>query len=545
MLTQLHISNYALIETLDIDFTTGMNVITGETGAGKSIIMGALGLVMGNRADSSAVREGAKKCVVEVMFAVDSIPPEWQDYDVEDELVLRREMTIQGKSRAFMNDTPVTLSQLKSIASQIIDIHSQHQNLLIERADFQLNIVDTFAKNTEQLVEYQSIYKEHKDLCRQCAELKVSIENTAKERDFDQYQFNQLTDAKLKACEQEELEEEQQRLVHAEEIKSALSNASEILNDDYNGVVSRLKECVQSLRTASKYMNETSELTDAVNNCYMELRELANDAERSLNSVSTDGQRLGEVESRLGELYDLQQKHHVRNCDELIDLQEQLRLKLEGVEERSDELLRLEKSRNEAEQRMLKAADALSLSRQSVKKKIEELLEERLIYLGIQNAKIEIQINGCDCNSNGCDEVEFLFSANKNSLLQPIGKIASGGEIARVMLALKTIIAESKGLQSIIFDEIDTGVSGEMATRMGEVMQQLSEHAQVITITHLPQIAAKGGTHYKVYKKDLADSTVTNITKLNHDERIKEIAEMLSGKNPTQTAIDVATELIN
>ncbi|MCQ2345017.1 MAG: DNA repair protein RecN [Paludibacteraceae bacterium] len=549
MLKRLFISDYALIEKLDIDFSEGFNVITGETGAGKSIIMGALSLVMGGRGDASAVRKGAKKCVVEAEFSIgeedDDLREMTSDFDVEDMVILRREMTAQGKSRAFVNDTPVSLQVMKSVSSEIIDIHSQHQNLLIERKDFQLNVIDIVAGNEKELAEYQKIYKQYIETGKRLDLLKAEIEASEREREYDEFQFKQLEEAKLVEGEQESLEEEQSRLEHAEEIKGELCAASNLMCEEASGILTQLKECVQRLRKAGKYVDSFNGLADDINERYMDIREMASDVERQMNDIVTDDVRKSQVDERLSELYTLEQKHKVKDCGELIALQHELEQKIKSINIRDEELQWLSVEYGKCKKVLEEKANILSGRRKQVIGEIGEKMVGRLVYLGIPNAKVEIIISEGDYGVYGADEVEIRFAANKNATPQNIGKIASGGEMARVMLTLKALMAEKRGLQTIIFDEIDTGVSGEMAGRMGEVMQQVALSSQVIAITHLPQIAAQGDTHYKVYKEDQAESTVTNIRRLATAEREYEIAEMLSGKNPSETAILAAKELLN
>lgn len=548
MLKRLYISDYALIEKLDIDFSNGFNVITGETGAGKSIIMGALALIMGGRGDVTAVREGAKKCVVEAEFSVNDLTDELrrltEDYDVDDVIILRREMTVMGKSRAFVNDTPVSLTIMKSIASAIIDIHSQHQNLLLERKEFQLNILDTVAKNEGKLSEYQQIYGRYIKVSKQLAELKEIIEVSEREREYDEYQYRQLVEAKIEEGEQERLEDEQSRIEHAEEIKGELCVVSDSMENETAGALSILKVCVQRLRKLGKYSASFCEMAESINERYVDLREMSNDVSRQMNEIFTDENRRVQIEERLGVIYSLEQKHKVQKCEQLLALQHQFEQKLESIEQRDDEVRKLENECVELEKMMKEKAAALSAMRRGVIGEIEKTMVQRLVYLGIVNAKVEIAMRERKCDFYGADEVEIKFSANKNGIPQNIGKIASGGEMARVMLALKALMTEKRGLQTIIFDEIDTGVSGEMAGRMGEVMQHIALYSQVIAITHLPQIAAKGVTHFKVFKEDLKERTVTNIQRLTSEKRELEIAEMLSGKNPSGTALNAAKELI-
>lgn len=544
MLQHLHISQYALIETLDIDFCQGFNVITGETGAGKSIIMGALGLVMGARADVQAIRRGADKCVVEATFVTHQSFEELADYDVDDEIIIRREITARGKSRAFVNDTPIPISELRQVAGRLVDIHSQHENLLLNNADFQLNIVDTVADTRAEAEAYTRAYVAHRDLLARLNALRSQAQQSATERDYIDFQHKQLMEAALVAGEQPALEQEQERLEHAEEIKTDLVAAAALMDDDEHGVLTSLSECVRALRRAARFVAQTDETAQSIDERLIDLKEFAADIRRAVADTEVDPERLSYVEQRLSTLYSLEQKHGLHDADELIALSDELALKLERMEGYDAEIAELEAECKRAKATLRAAADALSAKRRAALPGIESYLVERLRYLGMDKARVQIAMEPTDPAPRGADAVEFRFSANKNAELQAIARVASGGEIARVMLALKALMVDTLGLETIVFDEIDTGVSGEMARRMGDVMATIAASTQVITITHLPQIAARGGAHFRVYKRDNAIATVTNIVRLGAEEREREIAEMLSGHNPTDSAILAARELL-
>lgn len=543
MLRKLYIKDYALIETLEVEFSDGMNVLTGETGAGKSIIMGALGLVMGARAEQQSIRNGARKCIVEAVFSDIQLSDvdKSGDFDIDDdEVIIRREVTDNGKSRAFINDTPVSLNDLRDFSSHLLDIHSQHENLLLNKAGFQLGVVDAVAGDSAILNEYKAVYSDYKSNLRELQEMEQSIAKAQEEKDYLEYQFRQLDEAKLKIGEQEELEQELSMLEHAEEIKSELSQVSSRLDDEQYGVIQNLKEGLQSLARAAKFV-DIAELEKTINSAYLDLKEASGDVERLIGGVEVNPQRKIAVEERLNILYDLEQKHHLRTIAELIELRDSIGSKLDMMTT-SDE--RIEEKRAiiaKLHDKMAAFASRLTLLRTEVLGDISSHLVGQLRYMGMEHARLEVAIQHTDFTPSGCDEVEFRFSANKDVPLAPIYKIASGGEVARVMLALKGLIVDKMRLGTIVFDEIDTGVSGEMAGRMGNVMGEIAKGTQVITITHLPQIAAKGQTHFKVYKNEGR----TGILLLDEMARINEIAEMLSGKNPTESACRAAEELIN
>ena len=560
MLKHLYISQYALIDTLELDLTDGFSVITGETGAGKSIIMGALALVMGARADAKAVRDGATKCVVEATFVNaqctmhnaqfstlnSQLSTLFEEYglDFEEECVIRREVTSAGKSRAFVNDTPVTLQQMRAIASLLIDIHSQHENLLLNNSDFQLKIVDIIAQSRVEKEAYRAVYDEWRMTMQKLAEVREIAEKWATERDYAQFQFEQLNEANLIATEQDELETELETLNHVEEIKGDLSGALSRLDDEQYGIVLQMREVKQNVAHTARYMKQAEALTERLESLYVELKDVSAEVADMCGDMEFDPQRKAWIEERLDAIYSLEQKHRVASVPELIALRDEYEAKLQRIDSFDDEIATLEKELSALSSQLSTGAKRLTVKRSGVCEKIADYLVERLQLLGIVNARIEVRMSAKDYASDGADVVEFLFTANKNAELRPIASIASGGEIARLMLALKCLIAKSAELPTIIFDEIDTGVSGDVAGRMGEMMDEMARDIQVLTISHLPQIAARGVQHFKVFKYDTDDATVTRVVELSASERELEIAEMLSGKNPSEAAISAARELL-
>ena len=557
MLKHLYISQYALIDELELSLEDGFSVITGETGAGKSIIMGALALVMGARADSKSVREGAQKCIVEATFIVNSqrstvnsqqltVNSLFEEFglDLEEECVIRREVTAAGKSRAFVNDTPVTLQQMRTIASLLVDIHSQHENLLLNDSNFQLKIVDIIAQSGAEREAYGMVYGDWRSTTAKLAEVREMAEKWASERDYAQFQFDQLNDANLIETEQAELEAELEVLNHTEEIKGDLSEASGRLDDEQYGVVMQLREVKQKVAHAAKYMKQAEALVERVESLYVELKDVSAEVADMCGDMEFDPQRKAWVEERLNTIYALEQKHRVDTVAELIALRDEYDAKLQRIDSFDEEIGALEKQVAQLASELASKADELTAKRNGVRDEIAEYLVVRLRLLGMENARVEVRMSGKDYSADGQDVVELVFTANKNAELRPIASIASGGEIARLMLALKCLIAKSAELPTIIFDEIDTGVSGDVAGRMGEMMAEMAGDIQVITISHLPQIAARGGQHFKVFKHDTEDATVTQIVELSVAEREREIAEMLSGKNPSEAAISAARELL-
>lgn len=548
MLRHLYISQFAIIDSLDLDIASGFNVITGQTGAGKSIIMGALALVMGERADYKSIRNGASKCVVEATFDITSSNIRFLfddlDLDYAEECIIRREITANGKSRAFINDTPVNQQQLRAVSAKLIDIHSQHENLLLNNSLFQMQVVDAVAQNAPAIDAYKSAYNRFNSLKKELDTLQESAEKLRAEKDYNQFQFNQLHEAAIGADEQELLEAELDKLAHIEDIKYNLQLADSILSND-DAAIAQLKIAEQSLGKISDFDKDIASIYERINSVVIELKDVAADVSALFENTDYDPARRNYVEERLNLIYSLEHKHNVKSCEELIEIYNAFARKLESIDSFDDEINSLKAQLSVAEKEMVKASEVLSDSRRAVRDVIAKDLVEKLVYLGINNAKVEVAINPTGNYSvNGSDEVNFLFSANKNVPLRPISTIASGGEISRVMLAIKSLIVKTNDISTIIFDEIDTGVSGLVAQRMGEMMKILSLDTQVITITHLPQIAAKGNAHFKVYKEDNENDTISKIILLDNEQRRREIAEMLSGENPSKAAFDAADELL-
>lgn len=548
MLRHLYISQFAIIDSLDLDIAHGFNVITGQTGAGKSIIMGALALVMGERADYKSIRNGASKCVVEATFDITSSNIrslfDELDLDYAEECIIRREITANGKSRAFINDTPVNQQQLRAVSAKLIDIHSQHENLLLNNSLFQMQVVDAVAQNAPAIEAYKSAYHRFNSLKKELATLQESAEKLRAEKDYNQFQFNQLQEAAVGADEQELLEAELDKLAHIEDIKYNLQLADSILSND-DAAIAQLKTAEQSLGKISDFDKDIASVYERINSVVIELKDVAADVSALFENTDYDPARRNYVEERLNLIYSLEHKHNVKSCEELIEIYNAFARKLESIDSFDDEINSLQAQLSEAEKEMVKASEVLSDSRRAVRDVIAKDLVEKLVYLGINNAKVEVAINSTgNYTVNGSDEVNFLFSANKNVPLRPISTIASGGEISRVMLAIKSLIVKTNDISTIIFDEIDTGVSGLVAQRMGEMMKILSLDTQVIAITHLPQIAAKGNAHFKVYKEDNENDTISKIILLDNEQRRREIAEMLSGENPSKAAFDAADELL-
>lgn len=552
MIQSLTIDNYALIEHLEFAPTRGLTVITGETGAGKSIILGAIGLILGQRADAKTVRTGTNKCVIEASFDIaeyglqDFFEENELEYDA-DHTIIRREILASGKSRSFVNDTPVQLSLLKQLGDALIDIHSQHQNLLISKDSYQQDIVDTLAGNEAELNNYQLQYKKLCNLRKQLAQLKETIEQNSQEADYIRFQFNQLDEANLNnEDELEELETEQELLSHAEEIKGGLFSMANSLNGDDNNLLSILRHICQEAKNLSRIYPTIKELGERLESDYIDIKDISDDIEDQADNVNFDPERLNFVEDRLGLLYSLLKKHKCDTVAELISLRNELNEQLLHIENSDEEIAELEAKLKEQTNSVKKAADFLTSSRKKAAKLLEQSLVEKVSYLGMPNIRFEVSIESrADFSQTGVDIIQFLFSANKNQPLKPCGEIASGGEISRLMLSIKALVAKAKTLPTIIFDEIDTGVSGDIAERMGLVMKQLADNIQVITITHLPQVAGKGDAHFVVYKEDSETDTTTHIVKLKNEERITEIARMLSGSTITEQAIANAKTLIS
>ncbi len=554
MIRHLHIENYALIEQLDIDFHPGFSVITGETGAGKSIIIGAIGLLLGQRADSKSIKAGAKRCVIESVFDASDCQLEAffteNEFDFDgSECIIRRELTSTGKSRAFINDTPASLTQLKEIGEQLIDIHSQHKNLLLGKENFQLSTLDTMAQNGDLLTAYKTEYKTYKTLAKQLEEALEEVKGNKEEEDYLRFQVNQLADAQLKEGEQEELEEEAETLEHAEEIKSSLYNAANHLQatNDGTDTLGLIKQCISELHSITSVYPSAEELANRLDTCYIELKDVAEELEGQAEDVEYNPKRLEQVEERLNTIYTLLKKHGVDSVEELLSIQRNLEEKLMRIDNSDDFIEGLRQKTASQQEKALAIAKKLSKSRMEASKKMEKVMVEKLLPLGMPNVqfKCSVLVNPSILTETGIDQVQFLFNANKSGELKPVSQIASGGEIARVMLALKALIAGTVKLPTIIFDEIDTGVSGSIAEKMAKIMQEIGEKKrQVISITHLPQIAALGSHHYKVYKEDTSHATLTHIIPLTYEERIEEIAHMLSGETLTQAAFENAKSLL-
>ena len=551
MLKQLYIKDYALIDELNIDLHRGFSVITGETGAGKSIILGALGLLLGQRADIKSIKSGAKKCTVEAHFDLSRYPMEdfftenEIDYDLND-CILRREITATGKSRAFINDTPVTLTMMRMLGQQLVDIHSQHQNLLLQEEDFQLRTVDIIADNSEILHDYQSHFKQYQSICQQIEQQKQKISEIQERADYIRFQYQELSKVDLYPEMQTELEQERDKLSHVEEIKLNLFSAEQqFSSDEGGGILSQLKEVSRHINDITDVYPSIKETAERIDNCMIELKDLYEGIRNEVQDIDYDPQRLEQINNTLDTLYSLEQKHHVSTVEELITLRDELKEQLNTVDN-SDELLQ---KLQEEEQQMLatcnRLAQQLTKERKKAAKKIEKEMTERLVPLGIPQVRFAIEITDKPLSSTGADKICFLFSANTNTPMLPVADVASGGEIARVMLSLKAMISNKVKLPTIIFDEIDTGVSGKIAEKMGQIMQEMGANdRQVISITHLPQIAARGSHHYKVRKEESIFGTTTTMVMLNKEERLQEIAQMLSGADITAAAIDNAKALL-
>ena len=550
MLKHLYIKNFTLIDELDIELYQGFSVITGETGAGKSIILGALGLLLGQRADSKAIKQGAEKCVIEAHFDLsrygmtDFFEENEIEYDAAD-CIVRRELTASGKSRAFINDTPVQLSLLKELGEQLVDIHSQHQNLLLNKQDFQLNVVDIIAGDEKEQQLYQQAYTQYHATEKELSALKESIEQNRQNADFLQFQFEELTQANLAEGEQEELEQKSETMSHSEEIKSALYEADNALSAEQTGVVESLRTALSAIRQIEKVLPDASELVERLDSSYIELKDIAQEISSQMEHVDFDPAELDAINNRLDKLYDLEKKYHVETIEELIAKRDELKIQLGRIENSDEALAELQQKLAAQLAQAQKAAEALTKLRTKAAKQIEKEMQGRLMPLGMPNVKFSIEMTQEPLNVSGQDKVAFLFSANTSTPLQPISQVASGGEIARVMLSLKAMISGAVKLPTIIFDEIDTGVSGKTAEKMAEIMQEMGHHErQVISITHLPQIAALGSAHYKVEKEETAKGTISRMRKLSDDERVLEIAQMLSGSNVSEAAISNAKQLL-
>ena len=550
MLRSLYIQNYALIEKLDISFGAGFSVITGETGAGKSIILGAIGLLLGQRAEVKAIRQGASKCVIEARFDISAygMEPFFEDNELEyeEECILRREVYASGKSRAFINDTPASLVQMKELGEQLIDVHSQHQNLLLNKEGFQLNVLDILSHNDEQLSAYQSLYREWKQAQQELADLIARAEQNKADEDYIRFQLEQLEEANLSAGEQEELEQETDMLSHAEEIKAGLFRVGQLLTSDEGGLLAGLKESLNIMLGLQKVYSPATELAERLVSTYIELKDVSQEISSQGEDVEFNPDRLEEVNDRLNLIYTLQQKHRATTVEELLTLAEEYAAKLAAITSYDERIGELTTLCDTLYNKVRKQAAVLTKARTGAAREVEKQMASRLVPLGMPNVRFQVEMGiRKEPGVHGEDTVNFLFSANKNGSLQNISSVASGGEIARVMLSIKAMIAGAVKLPTIVFDEIDTGVSGEIADRMADIMQEMGEQdRQVISITHLPQIAARGCAHYKVYKQDNETETNSHIRRLADEERVEEIAHMLSGATLTEAALNNAKALL-
>ena len=539
-----------MIDELHIRFDEGFSVVTGETGAGKSIILGALGLVLGQRADSKSIQSGADKCVVEAVFDVSAYQLEdfFLSHDLEYDAkncILRRELMSSGKSRAFINDTPAPLSVVKALGDRLIDVHSQHQNLLLADTQFQMNVVDIMAKTESLLVAYRREYDRYQSVVRQLEELEALAAKSRQDEDYLRFQVEELRTAQLTAGEQEELEAELETLSHTEEIKSALYKVTDNLIGEERGVVQQLKEALHDVEALEAYFPKAKDFADRLRSAWTDMADLASETDVLKEDVEFDPNRLEWVNERLNTIYSLQQKHRVPSVEELLAIQQQLTTQLSAIDLFDEQMETLTKQRETIYEALMVQAGALTARRHEAATEIEQQLVDRMVLLGIPNTRFRIELWPKEKPSaDGMDEVCFLFSANKNEALKPVAQTASGGEISRLMLCIKAMIAGFAALPAIIFDEIDTGVSGEIADKMADIMQDLGQKMQVITITHLPQIAAKGRAHYFVYKEDTAERTLTRIRLLTTGERVNEVARMLSGASLTDAAVANAKALL-
>ena len=551
MLKQLYIKNFTLIDELDIQLYPGFSVITGETGAGKSIILGAIGLLLGNRADTKTIKSGCNRCIIEAHFDLSRYGMEAFftnndiDYDADD-TIIRRELTSSGKSRAFINDTPVPLTRMRELGEQLMDIHSQHQNLLLQKEDFQLNVVDILAQDTKQVKDYQEDYQKYHAAKLHLQQLKDEIAKNKENEEFMRFQLKELEDAHLQEGELEQLEQESETLSHSEEIKTSLYEADNALSGDENGALQLVRSASNHLSDITDVYPDVAELAERLNSSYIELKDIAQEINGSVDNIDFDPTRLDTINSRMDQLYTLQQKFHVDNIGELIETRKRITEQLQHIDNGDEDILALQQEVNDKLQKATQGAKALTALRQKAAKKIEAEMKNRLVPLGIPNVRFEIAFAPKPLSKDGADKVNFLFSANRSTQLQPISQVASGGEIARVMLSLKAMISGAVKLPTIIFDEIDTGVSGKIAEKMAEIMAEMGDlKRQVISITHLPQIAAMGSHHYKVLKQETEAGTISQMKELTPEERIEEIAQMLSGSDITQAALANAKELIS
>lgn len=553
MLKKLDIRNFTLIDHLEMTLYPGFSVITGETGAGKSIVIGAIGLLLGNRADAKQVKRGCDKCIIEATFDLsiyhsDVLKDFFEDNDLDyepEECLLRREVNANGKSRAFINDTPVTLALMRELGEQLIDVHSQHQNLLLSKEDFQLNVVDIIARDRQQLADYRAAFAEYRSAQRRLEELREQIATSRDNEDFLRFQQKELSEANLASGEQEQLEQEAELMSHAEDIKRALHEADYGLSGDDTGIVNLTRSIAAQLRSVADVYPEAQELAERLESCFVELKDISQEIASKVDDVEYDPQRFNLITQRLDTIYTLQQKFHVQTVDELLDRLNGINAQLDNIDNSGEELQELERSVEKLHAVCVEKAVVLTDMRRKSATVVEQELSKLLVPLGIPKVRFKVDVSPADLSTNGADKVMFLFSANSSTDMQPVSQVASGGEIARVMLSLKAMISKAIGLPTIIFDEIDTGVSGRVAEQMAHIMRDMGKaNRQVLCITHLPQIAAAGSTHYKVAKQETEQGTVSTMTQLSDEQRITEIAQMLSGSDVSQAAVDNAKSLL-
>lgn len=553
MLKKLDIRNFTLIDHLEMALYPGFSVITGETGAGKSIVIGAIGLLLGNRADAKQVKRGCDKCIIEATFDLsiyhsDVLKDFFEDNDLDyepEECLLRREVNANGKSRAFINDTPVTLALMRELGEQLIDVHSQHQNLLLSKEDFQLNVVDIIARDRQQLADYRAAFAEYRSAQRRLEELREQIATSRDNEDFLRFQQKELSEANLASGEQEQLEQEAELMSHAEDIKRALHEADYGLSGDDTGIVNLTRSIAAQLRSVADVYPEAQELAERLESCFVELKDISQEIASKVDDVEYDPQRFNLITQRLDTIYTLQQKFHVQTVNELLDRLNGIKAQLDNIDNSDEELQELERSVEKLHAVCVEKAAVLTDMRRKSATVVEQELSKLLVPLGIPKVRFKVDVSPADLSTNGADKVMFLFSANSSTDMQPVSQVASGGEIARVMLSLKAMISKAIGLPTIIFDEIDTGVSGRVAEQMAHIMRDMGKaNRQVLCITHLPQIAAAGSTHYKVAKQETEQGTVSTMTQLSDEQRITEIAQMLSGSDVSQAAVDNAKSLL-
>ena len=551
MLKQLYIKNFTLIDELDIDFHSGFSVVTGETGAGKSIILGAIGLLLGNRADAKLLKAGEERCVIEAHFDLRryELEPFFKENDIDydaNDCIVRREVNASGKSRAFVNDTPVSLTMMRELGEQLVDIHSQHQNLLLSKEDFQRSVVDIIAADKAMLDEYRQKFHDFRQAEKDYEIFREEVAKNQQSADFMRFQLNELLDARLQDDEQEQLEQQRDTMSHAEDIKSVLYEAETTLSNDENGIVSRTQKIARQMGELARFYPTANDLSERLSTCHIELKDIADEIGKELENIDFDPRQLDSINQRLDLIYSLQKKHQATTMAELIVIRDDLSQKLSHIDNSDEELALFRQKADALQQESQAKAKKLTALRTKAARQVEKEVLERLVLLGIPNVRFKIELSEKPLSADGADKIVFLFSANKSTPMQPVSEVASGGEIARVMLSLKAMISGAVKLPTIIFDEIDTGVSGRVAEQMAHIMRKMGENdRQVVSITHLPQIAATGTTHYKVSKNETKNGTKTTMKRLSDTERIEEIAQMLSGSKITEAAIENAKQLLN